>query len=121
MLSHAVLHYDGCHAGDHRPCSTTLLAFFWHAGALYAIPDLPRVDQGGSRRAGKMAAAGYQLLRLDMDTKEWQRIACQVGWKRRGIEVLADTECGVTTGCRGCLRGARAGTRLAMCTAGCSE
>jgi hypothetical protein len=54
------------------------LAFFWHAGSLYAIPDLPRVDQGGSRKASKMAAAGYQLLRLNMDSKEWQRVTCQV-------------------------------------------
>lgn len=83
-----MLGFDGCCSGDHRPCSTTLLAFFWHAGALYAIPDLPRVDQGGSRRAGKMAAAGYQLLRLDMDTKEWQRVACQVRQMCRVVVAL---------------------------------
>lgn len=76
-------------SGDHRPCSTTLLAFFWHAGSLYAIPDLPRVDQGGSHKASKMAAAGYQLLCLTMDSKQWQLVTCQVcvvaGAKGRGL------------------------------------
>lgn len=73
-----------CRVGDCRPCSTTLLAFFWHAGALHAIPDLPRVDhQAGSsssssRRAGRLVAAGYQLLRLDMDSRQWQLVTCQV-------------------------------------------
>jgi hypothetical protein len=65
--------------GDHKPCSTTLLAFFWHAGALWAIPDLPRLNLD-SRKIAKLVAAGYQLLRLSLDTLQWQRVACQVGW-----------------------------------------
>lgn len=67
-----------CCTGDHRPCCTTLLAFFWHAGALWAIPDLPAADTG-SRRADKAAAAGYKLLRLCLDSKRWQQVPCQVG------------------------------------------
>jgi hypothetical protein len=74
---HCLLYAVLAPAGDHRPCSTTLLAFFWHAGSLWAIPDLPRVDQGGGR-ASKVAAAGYQLLRLCMDSRQWQVVRCQV-------------------------------------------
>lgn len=71
------------HTGDHMPRSTTLLAFFWHAGSLWAVPDLPRVEAASNRKTGKLLAAGYQLLRLDMDSKQWQRVACEVrifGW-----------------------------------------
>jgi hypothetical protein len=75
-------------AGAQRPRSTTLLAFFWHDGSLWAIPDRPAPQQqagssssSSSRRGGSTAAAGgYQLFRLDVFTREWQLVPTQVWW-----------------------------------------
>ncbi|KAF8062684.1 zinc finger protein BRUTUS-like [Scenedesmus sp. PABB004] len=52
--------------GACRPRSTTLLALWWHGGALWAIPDV---------LAGQPQPGGYRVLRLDMASHEWERVA----------------------------------------------
>uniref|UniRef100_A0A383VNZ1 BTB domain-containing protein n=1 Tax=Tetradesmus obliquus TaxID=3088 RepID=A0A383VNZ1_TETOB len=97
-------------AGSYRPRSTTLLAFWWHNGALWAIPDVPlHSSSSSSRRSGSSssrqgagsskqgasssrhassshkadqnllcgAQPGYQLLRLDMISNEWELVPTQ--------------------------------------------
>eukprot|EP00878_Enallax_costatus_P035768 GHUV01039983.1.p1 GENE.GHUV01039983.1~~GHUV01039983.1.p1 ORF type:complete len:411 (+),score=90.40 GHUV01039983.1:102-1235(+) len=56
--------------GSCRPRSTTLLAFCWHKGALWAIPDVA-VGSSGSR------PPAYKLLKLDPMTRAWQEVATQ--------------------------------------------
>jgi hypothetical protein len=69
-------------SGACRPCSTTLLAFCWHKGSLWAIPDLPLMTSAASRSKSSSQANKaqqmYQLLRLDLNTNTWQAVPTQV-------------------------------------------
>jgi hypothetical protein len=55
------------------PVSTTMVAFVFHAGALWALPQVPAPSAASLR-----PAAGYQLHRFDPATRRWALVSTKV-------------------------------------------